>query len=101
MIEIDESAQGGRAVDGTETGWGRPAEPGPRWRALLDRARHGSRSSDDSSAEKQPETLVQDVQLAEGTTPATRWGFWLTLVIHVMSVAGWVFGKRRLRMEPR
>ncbi|MBL7256593.1 MinD/ParA family ATP-binding protein [Paractinoplanes lichenicola] len=42
--------QGGRAVDGTETGWGRPAEPAPRWRALLDRARHGSRQ-----AEEQPE----------------------------------------------
>jgi MinD-like ATPase involved in chromosome partitioning or flagellar assembly len=26
------------SVEGTETGWGRPAEPGPRWRALLDRA---------------------------------------------------------------
>lgn len=39
-------------MDGTETGWGRPAEPGPRWRALLDRARHGSRSNDDSSAEE-------------------------------------------------
>ena len=25
-------------MDGTETGWGRPAEPAPRWRALLDRA---------------------------------------------------------------
>ncbi|MEH1011518.1 ATPase [Micromonospora sp. CPCC 206060] len=29
-------------MDGSETGWGRPAEPAPRWRALLDRARlHG------------------------------------------------------------
>lgn len=51
--------------------------------------------------EKEPATLVQDVQLANGTTPATQWGSWLTLVIHVMSVAGWVLGKRRLRMEPR
>jgi MinD-like ATPase involved in chromosome partitioning or flagellar assembly len=34
-------------VDGTETGWGRPAEPAPRWRALLDRARHGSRQVDE------------------------------------------------------
>ena len=34
-------------MDGTETGWGRPAEPAPRWRALLDRARHGSRPADD------------------------------------------------------
>jgi MinD-like ATPase involved in chromosome partitioning or flagellar assembly len=25
-------------VTGTETGWGRPADPPPRWRALLDRA---------------------------------------------------------------
>ncbi|MFC0528850.1 MinD/ParA family ATP-binding protein [Phytohabitans kaempferiae] len=28
-------------MEGTETGWGRPAEPAPRWRALLDRARGG------------------------------------------------------------
>lgn len=34
-------------MDGTETGWGRPAEPAPRWRALLDRARHGSRQADE------------------------------------------------------
>jgi MinD-like ATPase involved in chromosome partitioning or flagellar assembly len=30
-------------VDGTESGWGRPADTGSRWRALLDRARHGGR----------------------------------------------------------
>ncbi|WP_446216045.1 AAA family ATPase [Micromonospora sp. IBHARD004] len=28
-------------MDGSETGWGRQAEPAPRWRALLDRARLG------------------------------------------------------------
>lgn len=28
-------------MDGTETGWGRPAESAPRWRSLLDRALHG------------------------------------------------------------
>ena len=39
-------ALGGRAVDGTETGWGRPAEPAPRWRALLDRALLGSRTGE-------------------------------------------------------
>jgi MinD-like ATPase involved in chromosome partitioning or flagellar assembly len=33
-------------VDGTETGWGRPAEPAPRWRALLDRALLGSRTGE-------------------------------------------------------
>jgi MinD-like ATPase involved in chromosome partitioning or flagellar assembly len=36
-------------VDGTETGWGRPAEPAPRWRALLDRARHGSRAAEEQA----------------------------------------------------
>ncbi|OJF13266.1 MinD/ParA family ATP-binding protein [Couchioplanes caeruleus] len=35
-------------MDGTETGWGRPAEPAPRWRGLLDRARHASRTGDDA-----------------------------------------------------
>jgi MinD-like ATPase involved in chromosome partitioning or flagellar assembly len=38
-------------VDGTETGWGRPAEPAPRWRALLGRARHGAQT-----AEEPPDT---------------------------------------------
>ncbi|WP_305786344.1 MinD/ParA family ATP-binding protein [Symbioplanes lichenis] len=37
-------------MDGTETGWGRPAEPAPRWRALLDRARHSARDD-----EREPE----------------------------------------------
>ncbi len=36
-------------MDGTETGWGRPAEPAPRWRALLDRARHGSRQAEEQN----------------------------------------------------
>ncbi|QOC91096.1 MinD/ParA family ATP-binding protein [Micromonospora craniellae] len=35
-------------MDGSETGWGRPAEPAPRWRALLDRARLGGRGTDQS-----------------------------------------------------
>jgi MinD-like ATPase involved in chromosome partitioning or flagellar assembly len=42
-------------VDGTETGWGRPAEPPPRWRVLLDRARHGSRPEDGHAEEERPE----------------------------------------------
>ncbi len=42
-------------MDGTETGWGRPAEPAPRWRALLDRARHGARTEDAAAEDAQPE----------------------------------------------
>ena len=38
-------------MDGTETGWGRPAEPAPRWRALLDRARHGARPAEEPADE--------------------------------------------------
>jgi MinD-like ATPase involved in chromosome partitioning or flagellar assembly len=34
-------------VEGTETGWGRPAEPAPRWRALLDRARQSVRTPEE------------------------------------------------------
>ncbi|WP_199729570.1 AAA family ATPase [Micromonospora sp. M71_S20] len=45
-------ALGGRAVEGSETGWGRPAEPAPRWRALLDRARHGSRTAEQAEADR-------------------------------------------------
>ncbi|WP_328418867.1 AAA family ATPase [Micromonospora sp. NBC_00389] len=48
-------ALGGRAVEGSETGWGRPAEPAPRWRALLDRARHGSRAAEQAEPERRAE----------------------------------------------
>jgi MinD-like ATPase involved in chromosome partitioning or flagellar assembly len=51
-------------VDGTETGWGRPAEPAPRWRALLDRARHGSRSAEEAAEAGREE------QEAEARRPA-------------------------------
>ena len=52
-------------MDGTETGWGRPAEPAPRWRALLDRARPGTRAAEDS----EPET---DEQRSAESTAAIR-----------------------------
>ncbi|WP_327029119.1 ATPase [Micromonospora sp. NBC_01740] len=39
-------------MEGSETGWGRPAEPAPRWRALLDRARHGSRTAEQAEADR-------------------------------------------------
>lgn len=42
-------------MDGTETGWGRPAEPAPRWRALLDRARHGGRAAEQAEADRRAE----------------------------------------------
>ncbi|MGC5031944.1 MinD/ParA family ATP-binding protein [Micromonospora sp. DT229] len=40
-------------MDGSETGWGRPAEPAPRWRALLDRARLGGRGAEQATNERQ------------------------------------------------
>ncbi|BBH66962.1 hypothetical protein ACTI_36470 [Actinoplanes sp. OR16] len=46
-------------MDGTETGWGRPAEPAPRWRALLDRARHGSRSEEPEETPQHQEPQQQ------------------------------------------
>jgi len=51
-------------VDGTETGWGRPAEPAPRWRALLDRARHGSRSEEERHPEEQPSEVPAPIRQA-------------------------------------
>jgi MinD-like ATPase involved in chromosome partitioning or flagellar assembly len=39
-------------VDGTETGWGRAAEPAPRWRALLDRARLGGRNGEQDDVDE-------------------------------------------------
>ena len=49
-------------MDGTETGWGRPAEPAPRWRALLDRARHGVRTAEDQPAEPEQKPAPQPQQ---------------------------------------
>jgi MinD-like ATPase involved in chromosome partitioning or flagellar assembly len=43
-------------VDGTETGWGRPAEPAPRWRALLDRALLGSRTGEQQQVDDAADT---------------------------------------------
>ncbi|GIJ21420.1 MinD/ParA family ATP-binding protein [Micromonospora lutea] len=44
-------------MEGSETGWGRPAEPAPRWRALLDRARLGGRSAESAGTEHRAEEL--------------------------------------------
>jgi len=41
-------------VDGTETGWGRPAESAPRWRTLLDRALHGGRTDEHQVLDDRP-----------------------------------------------
>ncbi|MGX7675245.1 AAA family ATPase [Plantactinospora sp. DSM 117369] len=41
-------------MDGTETGWGRPAESAPRWRALLDRALHGGRTDEQQVLDERP-----------------------------------------------
>lgn len=42
-------------MDGSETGWGRQAEPAPRWRALLDRARLGGRGGEQAEADRRVE----------------------------------------------
>ncbi|MEU8191801.1 MinD/ParA family ATP-binding protein [Micromonospora carbonacea] len=52
-------ALGGRALDGTETSWGRPAEPAPRWRALLDRARLGGRTAEQAEADRHAEEAAR------------------------------------------
>ena len=52
-------------MDGTETGWGRPADSGRRWRGLLDRARHGSR------AHEEQEEPAPEPQPPEPRRPAT------------------------------
>jgi MinD-like ATPase involved in chromosome partitioning or flagellar assembly len=55
-------------VDGTETGWGRPAEPAPRWRVLLDRARHGTRTAEE---QHEPEDERPDENAPIKQAPAT------------------------------
>jgi MinD-like ATPase involved in chromosome partitioning or flagellar assembly len=63
-------------VDGTETGWGRPAEPAPRWRALLDRARHGRQDSpDDEETQRQSQTGGNGQQPGRPGDPRGRQGF--------------------------
>ncbi|RKN50769.1 MinD/ParA family ATP-binding protein [Micromonospora endolithica] len=47
-------------MDGSETGWGRPAEPAPRWRALLDRARLGGRSAEQAEDDRRTEQAPPD-----------------------------------------
>ncbi|MFI6264234.1 AAA family ATPase [Micromonospora sp. NPDC051006] len=42
-------------MEGSETGWGRPAEPAPRWRALLDRARLAGRGSEQPDSDRRVE----------------------------------------------
>ncbi|MEV4617120.1 AAA family ATPase [Asanoa sp. NPDC049573] len=51
-------------MEGTETGWGRPAEPAPRWRALLDRALLGGRTGENSE--------VREARVAAPRAPAER-----------------------------
>jgi MinD-like ATPase involved in chromosome partitioning or flagellar assembly len=52
-------------VDGTETGWSRPAEPAPRWRALLDRARLGGRSGEQPEPD---DSWVDELRAAGSST---------------------------------
>ncbi|MFG2055843.1 AAA family ATPase [Micromonospora sp. NPDC048930] len=42
-------------MDGSETGWGRQAEPAPRWRALLDRARLSGRGAEQTEPDRRAE----------------------------------------------
>ncbi|MEV0714857.1 AAA family ATPase [Asanoa sp. NPDC050611] len=51
-------------MEGTETGWGRPAEPAPRWRALLDRALLGGRTGENHE--------VREARVAAPRAPADR-----------------------------
>ncbi|HEV7707999.1 MAG TPA: AAA family ATPase [Asanoa sp.] len=51
-------------MEGTETGWGRPAEPAPRWRALLDRALLGGRTGENHE--------VKEARVAAPRAPVER-----------------------------
>ena len=55
-------------MDGTETGWGRPAEPAPRWRALLGRGRHGAQTTEEPR-EQEPETPAEPPRMASESAP--------------------------------
>ncbi|HTF07021.1 MAG TPA: AAA family ATPase [Asanoa sp.] len=51
-------------MEGTETGLGRPAEPAPRWRALLDRALLGGRTGENHE--------VREARVAAPRAPVER-----------------------------
>ncbi|RZT80065.1 MinD-like ATPase involved in chromosome partitioning or flagellar assembly [Micromonospora violae] len=55
-------------MEGSETGWGRPAEPAPRWRALLDRARLGGRGAEQAEPERRGDEPPPD-QLPRRAAP--------------------------------
>ena len=61
-------------MDGTETGWGRPAEPAPRWRALLDRARHGARAADEPAETEREDPEAEARRSAGGPALTGRPG---------------------------
>ncbi|MEU5791179.1 AAA family ATPase [Micromonospora purpureochromogenes] len=60
-------------MDGTETGWGRSAEPAPRWRALLDRARLGGRAGEPAEADHRPEEPPPARESLPRRGPGTGW----------------------------
>ncbi|MEU1603306.1 MinD/ParA family ATP-binding protein [Micromonospora matsumotoense] len=58
-------------MDGSETGWGRSAEPAPRWRALFERARLGGRAAEQAEPERRGEDPARDPLPGRG--PAGGW----------------------------
>ncbi|MCW3817333.1 ATPase [Micromonospora sp. DR5-3] len=60
-------------MDGSETGWGRQAEPAPRWRALLDRARHGPRGAEQIDADHRPAGPPPPADPLPRRTAGTGW----------------------------
>ncbi|MFV2019747.1 AAA family ATPase [Micromonospora sp. LOL_023] len=56
-------------MDGTETGWGRPAEPAPRWRALLDRARLAGRTGENPEIAERNAEVPQPRDSRRGAAP--------------------------------
>ncbi|WP_328344428.1 MinD/ParA family ATP-binding protein [Micromonospora sp. NBC_00421] len=58
-------------MDGTETGWGRSAEPAPRWRALFERARLGGRAAEQAEPDRRSEDAARE-SLA-GRAPGGGW----------------------------
>ncbi|MFY1699223.1 MULTISPECIES: MinD/ParA family ATP-binding protein [unclassified Solwaraspora] len=57
-------------MEGTENGWGRPAEPPPRWRALLDRARLGGRTGEHPEVDDRNGTGTRPQDNGQAAAPA-------------------------------
>src|SRR5262245_6536962 len=76
MLVTTSPGRGSLSVERTETGWGRTAEPPPRWRSLLDRALLGRGApGDEDSDGRFPEERLAEARTALANTGYGETGY--------------------------